>query len=91
MPLFAFYFLLCSSFLCNFASAQNEIVKVDLLTDENAKSHRTSDYEIVHDPTNPSLVIRRGQAFYLLLHLRQAYNGQRDKIRLEFKYGECHQ
>lgn len=67
--------------------AQNEVHSVDVFPRENAKAHRTSAYEIVHNPNNPSLVIRRGDPFYLALQMRRPYDPIRDKIRLEFMYG----
>ena len=69
--------------------AQNEVHSVDVFPRENAKAHRTSAYEIVHNPNNPALVLRRGDPFYLALQMRRPYDPARDKIRLEFMYGEC--
>ena len=85
-----FYIILYSTLLCNnFVLAQNDIISIDLFARENAKAHRTSAYEIVHNPANPSLVIRRGDPFYLALRMRGIYDPSRDKIRLEFMYGKC--
>lgn len=70
------------------SSAQNDVFSVDMFPLENAKAHRTSAYEIVHNPHNPALVIRRGDPFYLALQMRRPYDPVRDKIRLEFMYGE---
>jgi len=69
------------------SSAQNDVFSVDMFPLENAKAHRTSAYEIVHNPHNPALVIRRGDPFYLALQMRRPYDPVRDKIRLEFMYG----
>ena len=89
MSNFAFYIILLFILLSkNFVLAQNEITKIDLLTKENTKTHHTSDYEIVHSRNNPALVIRRGDPFYLSLHLRRNYDSTRDKIRLEFMFGK---
>lgn len=67
--------------------ANNEVFSVEVFPRENAKAHRTSAYEIV-DSSKPAVVIRRGDPFYLALQLRKPYDSQRDKIRLEFMYGE---
>lgn len=74
----------------NLASGQlftNDVINVEMFPRENAKAHRTSAYEITERPGNPSLVIRRGDPFYLAISLRQPYDPQRDKIRLEFMFG----
>lgn len=84
MTVKVFVFCLC---FCA-VSATNEIHSVEVFPRENAKAHRTSQYEIV-DNTNPSVVIRRGDPFYLALQLKKPYDSQRDKIRLEFMYGKC--
>lgn len=84
----AIFFIALSTTLLNIASAQNDIINIDLFARENAKAHRTSAYEIVHNPVNPSLVIRRGDPFYLALRMRGLYDASRDKIRLEFMYGK---
>lgn len=65
----------------------NDVINVEMFPRENAKAHRTSAYEITERPGNPSLVIRRGDPFYLAISLRQPYDPQRDKIRLEFMFG----
>jgi len=59
---------------------------VELFPRDNAKVHHTSQYEIV-DNANPSLVIRRGDPFYLAIRLNGPYDQSRDKIRLEFMFG----
>ncbi|XP_054164848.1 hemocyte protein-glutamine gamma-glutamyltransferase-like [Oppia nitens] len=66
--------------------APNEVVSVELFPRDNAKTHHTSQYEIVNN-INPSLVIRRGDPFYLALRLNGPYDQSRDKIRLEFMFG----
>lgn len=66
----------------------NDVTNVEMFPRENAKAHRTSAYEITERPGNPSLVIRRGDPFYLAISLRQPYDPQRDKIRLEFMFGK---
>lgn len=77
--------------LIKFTSGQfiNDVVNVEMFPKENAKAHRTSSYEITERLGNPSLVIRRGDPFYLAISLRQPYEPQRDKIRLEFMFGKC--
>ncbi|CAG2110741.1 unnamed protein product, partial [Medioppia subpectinata] len=66
--------------------APNEVVSVELFPRDNAKTHQTSQYEIVNN-INPSLVIRRGDPFYIALRLNGQYDQSRDKIRLEFMFG----
>ncbi|RWS15713.1 hemocyte protein-glutamine gamma-glutamyltransferase-like protein [Dinothrombium tinctorium] len=64
----------------------NEIFNVELYSRENAKTHRTSAYEIL-DGRNPPLIIRRGDPFYIGLHFRKPYDAERDKIRMEYMFG----
>jgi len=70
----------------------NEIAFVDLRIKENSIQHHTILYEQIDhinplNPTGPSIVLRRGEYFNIILHLRHNYNKQTDKIRLEFSYG----
>lgn len=83
----ALFYVILYTLTINIVSGQNDIINIDLFARENAKAHRTSAYEIVHNPVNPSLVIRRGDPFYLALRMRGLYDASRDKIRLEFMYG----
>lgn len=71
----------------------NEVVFVDLRVKDNSVQHHTILYEQIDhvnplNPTGPSLVLRRGEMFNIVIHLRHNYNKQTDKIRLEFSYGQ---
>lgn len=53
---------------------------------ENAATHRTSNYELVHlDPPTP--VLRRGQAFNVALRFNREYVDETDIVRLLFSFG----
>lgn len=67
----------------------NEINSIELFVHENARNHHTIDYEIV-DGINPPLVIRRSDVFVLGLKFRKPYDPRRDKVRLEFMFGELY-
>ena len=60
---------------------------VELFQRENAKTHRTSYYEML-DNQKSSLIIRRGDPFFIALSLKKNYEPNRDKIRLEVMYGK---
>ena len=62
------------------------MVGVELFQRDNAKEHRTYKYDIL-DKSNPSLVIRRGDPFYMAIQLRNPYDQENNKIRLEFLFG----
>ncbi|KAH9407269.1 hypothetical protein TYRP_012819 [Tyrophagus putrescentiae] len=64
----------------------NDVTSVDLFQRDNAKEHRTFKYDIL-DKNNPSLVIRRGDPFFMAIQLRSAYDQDNNKIRLEFLFG----
>lgn len=61
---------------------------MDLFQRDNAKEHRTFKYDIL-DKANPALVIRRGDPFFMSIQLRNAYDQDNNKIRLEFLFGMC--
>lgn len=70
----------------------NEVVYVDLKVKENSLQHHTILYEQIDhinplNPTGPSMVLRRGDQFQIVIHLKQNYNKNIDKIRLEFSFG----
>lgn len=60
---------------------------MELFPRENAKTHRTSYYDML-DNQRSSLIIRRGDPFFIALNLKKIYEPSRDKIRLEFMYGK---
>lgn len=65
----------------------NDVVGVELFQRDNAKEHRTYKYDIL-DKSNPALVVRRGDPFYMAIQLRNQYDQDSDKIRLEFLFGK---
>lgn len=70
------------------SSSPNEVNSIELFVHENARSHHTSDYEII-DGINPPLVIRRSDVFVIGIKFRKPYDPRRDKVRLEFFFGKC--
>ncbi|KZC05406.1 PREDICTED: hemocyte protein-glutamine gamma-glutamyltransferase-like [Dufourea novaeangliae] len=59
---------------------------VYLYEKENAKAHRTFNYELVHlDPPTP--VLRRGQAFNVAVRFNREYVDETDIVRLLFSFG----
>ncbi|XP_029050164.2 hemocyte protein-glutamine gamma-glutamyltransferase-like [Osmia bicornis bicornis] len=59
---------------------------VHLYEKENATSHRTINYELVHlDPPTP--VLRRGQPFNVALRFNREYLDETDIVRLLFSFG----
>lgn len=59
---------------------------VHLYEKENATSHRTINYELVHlDPPTP--VLRRGQPFNVALRFNREYVDETDIVRLLFSFG----
>ncbi|KAH9529869.1 hypothetical protein DERF_003727 [Dermatophagoides farinae] len=64
----------------------NDVIGVELFQRDNAKEHRTYKYELL-EKKNPALVIRRGDPFYLAIQLRNVYDQDNNKIRLEFLFG----
>ncbi|KYM93428.1 PREDICTED: hemocyte protein-glutamine gamma-glutamyltransferase-like [Cyphomyrmex costatus] len=63
-----------------------EIEAVYLYEKENAESHRTFNFEMVHqDPAIP--VLRRGQAFHMALRFNREYVDETDIVRLLFSFG----
>ena len=65
----------------------NDVIGVELFQRDNAKEHRTYKYELL-EKKNPALVIRRGDPFYLAIQLRNVYDQDNNKIRLEFLFGK---
>lgn len=81
--------LFCDS---QFVDTTNEVVYVDLRVKENSIQHHTILYEQIDhinplNPTGPSMVLRRGDQMNIIIHLKQNYNKNTDKIRLEFSFG----
>lgn len=71
----------------------NEVAYVDLRVKENSLQHHTILYEQIEhvnplNPTGPSMVLRRGEQLNIVIHLKQSYNKNTDKIRLEFSFGQ---
>lgn len=71
----------------------NEVVHVDMRIRDNSQAHHTQLYEMIDrvnplNPTGPALVLRRGDPMTVVIHLRNNYQRNTDKIRLEFSFGE---
>ncbi|XP_042232453.1 hemocyte protein-glutamine gamma-glutamyltransferase-like [Homarus americanus] len=61
---------------------------VDFRSQENAKDHRTFQYDLVQDHDRPTPVYRRGQAFHLSLVTREReFDCTRDHLYLNFYFG----
>nr|CAD7265055.1 unnamed protein product [Timema shepardi] len=55
---------------------------------ENAKRHHTERYELIHEAQNPSVILRRGQEFELLVKFRErGFDPSKDIVRLIFTFG----
>lgn len=64
-----------------------KIDTVEMYPRDNAKEHRTERYELLRD-SNPSTVLRRGQAFFMALRLKdRALDPRRDILRISFIFG----
>ncbi|GBO14468.1 Hemocyte protein-glutamine gamma-glutamyltransferase, partial [Araneus ventricosus] len=59
---------------------------VELYPRENAKLHNTHLYELL-DGKDSSLVIRRGQTFYMAVRFKKTFNPVLDSVRLHFEFG----
>jgi len=61
---------------------------VDFRSQENAKDHRTFQYELVQDHDRPTPVYRRGQSFYMSLVTRERdFDCTRDNLYVNFYFG----
>jgi len=61
---------------------------VDFRALENAKEHRTFNYEAVQDFVRPTPVFRRGQAFFMNISFKERnFDGSRDDLFLQLYYG----
>ncbi|XP_034945845.1 annulin-like isoform X2 [Chelonus insularis] len=61
------------------------IVRVDPLIVENGEAHHTSKYEIMNrDGADARLVVRRGQEFFMRLHLNRDYDSKVDGLSVVF-------
>ncbi|XP_071533405.1 hemocyte protein-glutamine gamma-glutamyltransferase-like [Panulirus ornatus] len=61
---------------------------VDFRPAENAKDHRTFQYDLVHDHDRPTPVFRRGHSFHLSLVTREReFDCTRDQLYLNFYFG----
>ncbi|XP_055925322.1 hemocyte protein-glutamine gamma-glutamyltransferase-like [Argiope bruennichi] len=59
---------------------------VELYPRENAKLHNTHLYELL-DGKDSSLIIRRGQTFYMAVRFKKTFNPVLDSVRLHFEFG----
>ncbi|KAK6623188.1 hypothetical protein RUM43_009040 [Polyplax serrata] len=53
---------------------------------ENATDHRTDRFELVTRETDPKLVVRRGQGFYINLTMNRCYDSNRDAVSFIFTF-----
>ncbi|XP_011300177.1 annulin isoform X2 [Fopius arisanus] len=61
------------------------VLRVDPCIDENGETHRTSRYELMNrDGVNARLIVRRGQEFFMRLHLNRDYDPTVDGISIVF-------
>ncbi|XP_071527713.1 hemocyte protein-glutamine gamma-glutamyltransferase-like [Panulirus ornatus] len=64
------------------------IQDVDFRPAENARDHKTTKYDLVHDTERPTPVFRRGHSFHLSLVTKdRQYDGTRDHLYLNFYFG----
>ncbi|KAG7166394.1 Hemocyte protein-glutamine gamma-glutamyltransferase-like 2 [Homarus americanus] len=67
-------------------SSANKVDRVHWYIKDNAKTHNTIKYDLVHDDKDPKPVLRRGQTFYLAIRFRNDVDIKRDRIVLNFKF-----
>lgn len=72
-----------------YTAKPNEISTVDLRLSENIHRHHTSQYKpySYYNQIGPTVILRRGESFNIIVHLKQNYDNTKDKIRLEFSFG----
>ncbi|KAK7079820.1 hypothetical protein SK128_021525 [Halocaridina rubra] len=54
---------------------------------DNAKSHNTIKFDLVHDKKEPKPILRRGQTFYLAIRFHKDFDVDKDRVVLNFKFG----
>ncbi|XP_071540958.1 hemocyte protein-glutamine gamma-glutamyltransferase-like [Panulirus ornatus] len=68
-------------------TSANQVERVHWYIKDNAKNHNTIKFDHVHDKEDPKPVLRRGQTFYLAMRFQKAFDSERDRIVLNFKFG----
>merc|ERR1712106_111523 len=67
----------------------NPIGHIDWCIKDNARNHRTSKYDLVHDKESPSPVLRRGQSFKIILkYTDRDFSKEWDRVVLTLKFGK---
>lgn len=75
------------------SSNRAKVSAIDILSEENSRQHHTEKYDVVQ---GGGLVVRRGQAFNLLLQFDRRFSLKKNTLRLVFKTGivpqqhDCH-
>lgn len=54
---------------------------------DNARTHNTLKFDLIHDKKDPKPVIRRGQPFYLAIRFHNDFDVAKDRVVLNFKFG----
>lgn len=66
-----------------------EVETLYLYPKENAVSHKTDKYELVHDEESPIAILRRGLSFTMAIRFtNRAFDKTKDYVRLLFNYGK---
>lgn len=68
-------------------TSANKVDRLHWYIKDNAKTHRTIKYDLVHDTKDPKPVLRRGQAFYLAIRFHNDFDIAKDRVVLNFKFG----
>nr|XP_022341996.1 hemocyte protein-glutamine gamma-glutamyltransferase-like isoform X1 [Crassostrea virginica] len=66
------------------SSNRAKVSAIDILSEENSRQHHTEKYDVVQ---GGGLVVRRGQAFNLLLQFDRRFSLKKNTLRLVFKTG----
>lgn len=64
------------------------VLEVDLNIEKNTKQHHTNTFMCTKRKDNPSLVIRRGQAFVISITFDREYHEEQNEISFFFKTGK---
>lgn len=64
-----------------------EVVACEFYIKDNAKAHRTEDYDLLNEK-DPSPVLRRGQPFRMAIRFNRPFNVDSDSVTVELTLGK---
>ncbi|XP_045617264.1 hemocyte protein-glutamine gamma-glutamyltransferase [Procambarus clarkii] len=68
-------------------TSANKVDRLHWYIKDNAKTHKTIKFDLVHDQKAAKPVLRRGQAFYLAIRFHNDFDVTKDRVILNFKFG----